>query len=158
MKESDIEQWMVICIDIAPNYPDGRTNHSAAKTVHRYDIPRRMYDKWKWVFNWRLAWYQCQYPRNYVSKSYSFYDKKTGLEMGYGKALTKLISMKGQVTRNRNKLERARKIHNQKYGLFNDFESSEEYKKLMGKISHYESEVSKYSEEVEKLKNESTPQ
>lgn len=44
--------------------------------LYRYDLPRKIYQKWSWVIEWRIAKCKCQHPREIISSSMCFYDKK----------------------------------------------------------------------------------
>ncbi|MFR6717714.1 hypothetical protein [Alistipes putredinis] len=47
-------------------------------------MPRRMLDRWRWLVEWRRAKYVCQYPRKGVQVYHCYYDKRTGLQTGFG--------------------------------------------------------------------------
>lgn len=70
--------------------------------LHSYDIPREMFWKYEWVIHWRMAKLQCQRPRHRVAQYLSFYDRKTGLEYGFGSLLSKLVSQKAKITSTKN--------------------------------------------------------
>lgn len=73
-----------------------------AEVLHRYDLPHEIYKKYHWVIRWRIAYWQCKYPREHISSCFYFYDKKSGLELGYNTLLSKYVSAKAQVTKVKN--------------------------------------------------------
>jgi len=148
-KELKIEQWVSISIErTIPN--DYR------EKLYKYDIPRHMLDKWRWVIHWRQAKLQCQYPRCCILIYHYFYDKRTGLETGFGSLLSKLSAAKAQIT----KIERAidNYIEFQTQGnMFFDAETDEMLlkakKKLEQKKNNYNVLYATLEEEVEKSIN-----
>jgi len=47
-RELKIEQW--VSISLERKIPNGYN-----EKLYRYDIPRHMLDKWRWVIHWRQA-------------------------------------------------------------------------------------------------------
>ena len=95
-KELKIESWVIISLE-------RRLADGTKERLYRYDLPREMQERWMWVINWRRAKLQCQYPRSHILMYYHYYDKRTGLETGFGTLLYKLSAAKAQIT----KVERA---------------------------------------------------
>ena len=91
-KELKIEPW--VTISLGRRLTDG-TNEQ----LYSYDLPREMLERWMWVIRWRLAKMQCKYPRCHISTYYHYYDKRTGLDTGFGSLLYKLSAAKAQITK-----------------------------------------------------------
>lgn len=71
-----------VCVNIGyyrrdMSYID-RIEGKAWVKLYRYDLPRAMYERWQWVIEWRIAKCKCQHPREDVSSTTCYYDKKTG--------------------------------------------------------------------------------
>ena len=90
-RELKIEQWVFISIEYKD--ADGHTHR-----LHSYDLPRELYEKYRWVVRWREARLQCLYPRETISGYYCYYDKRTGLKTGFNSCLSKLAAAKAQIT------------------------------------------------------------
>lgn len=108
-KAMGIEKWVQVSyyIDI-PEKEDGAVclqSHGSqwSKRVFLYDMPRHQYDRYLWVIRWRYARLVCQYPKRNVQYYVCFYDKKTGLELGFGEALSKLTAAKALLSRYKNR-------------------------------------------------------
>lgn len=116
-RELHIERWVIA--DIGYYDSDRRF-----VVVHRYDMPRNVYERWAWVARWRAARLQCTMPKQLLSTYLSYYDKRSGLQLGVGKDLSKLIAAKAQVT----KVERAIEayINANKSSLFFDEATDEQ--------------------------------
>lgn len=96
-KNLEIIPYVSICFGL-------RKRDAYEETVlHILTMPRSMLDRWQWLIRWREARFQCEYPRDNVSCSYSFYDKKSGLSLEWNSLLNRLASTKAQIT----KVERA---------------------------------------------------
>ncbi len=92
------------------------------ETLFTYDLPRKMTDKYEWVFRWRRARFQCEYPRDCVIQSCYFYRKVEGVDIGMQKDLNTLISAKAQLS----KQERVISEYRMKKSLENDMFYNEE--------------------------------
>lgn len=91
-KELRIEQWVIISFY--------RTTERGGKVpLFRYDLPRKIADKYDWVIQWRKANLVCRYPRGKVSHTYSLYDKRSGEDYSFRSDLSRLASAKAQVTK-----------------------------------------------------------
>lgn len=86
-----IEKWVYISIEY-------RTKDRERVVLFRYDLPRKIYERYQWVVRWRHARLLCQYPRENVQTYFSFYDKRTGLSTGFNSLLSKLSAAKAQIT------------------------------------------------------------
>ena len=97
-RELKIERWVYISIEY-------RTKERERVILYNYDLPRKVYERYRWVIRWRHARLICLYPKENVQVYHSFYDKHSGLETGYGSALSKLSAAKAQITMARRKTQ-----------------------------------------------------
>ena len=67
-RELKIEQWVEVTIYYG--YAEKQVS------LYHYNLPREMYFRYQWVIRWRMAKLQCQYPKQIVSTSLYFYDKR----------------------------------------------------------------------------------
>lgn len=58
-RELQIEHWVYITFEY-------REDDRSRVVLHKIDMPRRMFDRWQWLVEWRRAKYVCQYPRKGV--------------------------------------------------------------------------------------------
>lgn len=125
-RELKIEQWVFISIEYKD--ADGQTHR-----LHSYDLPRELYEKYRWVVRWREARLQCLHPRETVSTYYSYYDKRTGLKTGFNSCLSKLAATKAQITLAERK-EKAYLDYQKQNNLFFDEQTDEELIKFRTKL------------------------
>lgn len=125
-RELKIEQWVFISIEYKD--ADGHTHR-----LHSYDLPRELYEKYRWVVRWREARLQCLHPRETVSTYYSYYDKRTGLKTGFNSCLSKLAATKAQITLAERK-EKAYLDYQKQNNLFFDEQTDEELIKFQTKL------------------------
>lgn len=91
-KELKIEQWVIISFY--------RTTERGEKVpLFKYDLPRKVADKYDWVIQWRRAKLICQFPKGNVTHTYCLYDKRSGEDYSFGSCLSSLASIKAQVTK-----------------------------------------------------------
>ena len=90
-RELKIEQWVEVTIYYG--YAEKQVS------LYHYNLPSEMYFRYQWVIRWRMAKLQCQYPKQIVSTSLYFYDKRSGESLEVSSCLSKLISVKAQVTK-----------------------------------------------------------
>lgn len=91
-KELKIEQWVIISFY--------RTTERGEKVpLFKYDLPRKVADKYGWVIQWRRAKLICQFPKGNVTHTYCLYDKRSGEDYSFGSCLSSLASVKAQVTK-----------------------------------------------------------
>lgn len=91
-KELKIEQWVIISFY--------RTTERGEKVpLFKYDLPRKVADKYDWVIQWRRAKLICQFPKGNVTHTYCLYDKRSGEDYSFGSCLSSLASVKAQVTK-----------------------------------------------------------
>lgn len=137
-EKETVEPYVVVLIE------DRTTN----ELLYKYDVPRDMFWKYTWVFRWRKSMFHCQRPKNDIIQTLEFYDKKTGLEFGFGSLLSKLTSAKAQITILENKIAEYKKQKEQE--LFFDETTDPIISKLRCKI---ESQKSKQQEYEMSIKN-----
>lgn len=141
-KELKIENWVQISICY------GHGHQSVI--LYTYDLPREVYERRMWVIRWRMAKLQCQYPKQIVSTSLYFYDKRSGESMGLNSCLSKLISAKAQVT----KAERMMKNYieqNRQNNMFFDEYTDEELVKFREKLERKKLECAECEKRLELL-------
>ena len=97
-KELEVQHWVFISIERT----DGRCNY---ERLFCYDLPREVYERRRWVIEWRKSKLVCQYPKGNVRVFHCYYDKRLGLNMRMNDDLKRLISAKAQVTKVQRKIE-----------------------------------------------------
>jgi hypothetical protein len=110
-KEMGIQKWVHISIFRVIVNNDGRSQWDNKILLYEYNIPRTIYDRKQWILRWRTAKFQCQYPRDTINLSLSFYDKTSGIELAWNSVLNKLIAAKRNITKMRNKMAEYKKIY-----------------------------------------------
>lgn len=143
-------QCVVISIVVYTGGSKPTDGHREGRILaHRYDIPRAVWERRKWVINWRSARVQCQYPKCHVSTEFCFYDKKTGASMD---TYNKWVSAKGQVT----KIERRMAEFERNYlpTLFlPKAQSTESWKIAEAKLNTYKNLVEVYKHQLDEETN-----
>lgn len=137
-KELKIENW--VQISICYGY-----GHQSV-ILYTYDLPREVYERRMWVIRWRVAKLQCQYPKQIVSTSLYFYDKRSGESMEVSGCLSKLISAKAQITKAERRMNEYIE-HNRQSNMFFDENTDEELVKFREKLERKKIECA----ECEKL-------
>lgn len=106
-KQEKVSEWMTLAkaydkaekeMGVIPYVIVSLRNRRTDKELYKYNLPRDIYWRRSWVIEWRTARLLCEYPRDGINRILSFYDKKTGLEYGFGSLLGKLSSAKAQRT------------------------------------------------------------
>lgn len=97
-RELPIDHWVYITFEY-------REDDRSRVVLHKIDIPRKMLDRWQWLVEWRKAKYICQYPRKGVQVYYCYYDKRTGLQTGFGSLLSCVAAAKAQITKIERKID-----------------------------------------------------
>ena len=108
-RELKIEQWVEVTIYYG--YAEKQVS------LYHYNLPREMYFRYQWVIRWRMAKLQCQYPKQIVSTSLYFYDKRSGESLEVSSCLSKLISAKAQITKAERKMNEYIE-HNRQNNMF----------------------------------------
>lgn len=75
-----------------------RTQARGRIVLHTYDLPRELYERRNWIVRWRVVRLQCLYPKEDIHPYFSYYDKRTGLSIGFDSALSKLSAAKAQIS------------------------------------------------------------
>ena len=110
-----------------------------------------MFWRWHWVIDWRAAKLLCHNPKDGINHVLSFYDRKTGLEYGFGSLISKLTSAKANATIAANKLKKY--IELQQGNMFFSEKEDEIVNKFKSKISAYKAKAAVIEEEIkEKVK------
>ncbi len=140
-RELKIEKWVLISIEY-------RTKECERVILHHYDLPRKVYERYRWVIRWRHARLICRYPRENVQVYHSFYDKRTGLETGFGSALSKISASKAQITIARRKEQEYIEYQRSNNMFFNE-ENDEMLLKFRRKLQE---KIEKYAELENEIK------
>lgn len=113
-KEFGVEKWVYIVIK-RTCYKTGEIEN-----LYAFDLPRELYNIRMWIVDWRVAKCKCMYPRDRVVAYYSYYDKKTGLELGWNSTLGCFIAAKAQVTKVERKIKEYLSYQKQNNLFFNE--------------------------------------
>lgn len=141
-KELKVERWVEVTLYYG--YADKQVS------LYHYDLPREMYFRYQWVIRWRMAKFQCQYPKQIIGISLYHYDKRSGESMGLNSCLSKLISAKAQVA----KAERMMKNYieqNRQNNMFFDEYTDEELVKFREKFERKKIECAECEKRLELL-------
>ena len=141
-KELKIENW--VQISICYGY-----GHQSV-ILYTYDLPREVYERRMWVIRWRMAKLQCQYPKQIVSTSLYFYDKRSGESLEVSSCLSKLISAKAQITKAERKMNEYIE-HNRQNNMFFDENTDEELVKFREKLERKKLECAECENRLELL-------
>ena len=141
-KELKVEQWVEVTIYYG--YAEKQVS------LYHYNLPREMYFRYQWVIRWRMAKLQCQYPKQIVSTSLYFYDKRSGESLEVSSCLSKLISAKTQITKAERKMNEYIE-HNCQNNMFFDESTDEELAKFREKLERKKSIVAECEKRLEKL-------
>lgn len=141
-RELKIEQWVEVTIYYG--YEEKQVS------LYHYNLPREIYFRYQWVIRWRMAKLQCQYPKQIVSTSLYFYDKRSGESMDVNGCLSKLMSTKAQIT----KAERRMNEYigyNRQNNMFFDESTDEELVKFREKFERKKIECAECEKRLELL-------
>lgn len=141
-KELKVERWVEVTLYYG--YADKQVS------LYHYDLPREMYFRYQWVIRWRMAKFQCQYPKQIIGISLYHYDKRSGESMGLNSCLPKPISVKAQVT----KAERMMKNYieqNRQNNMFFDEYTDEELVKFREKLERKKIECAECEKRLEQF-------
>lgn len=117
-----------------------RTKELERVVLFRYDLPREIYERYRWVVRWRHARLQCRYPKEDVQTYFSYYDKRTGLSTDFGSALSRLSAAKAQITIAKRREQEYIEYQQQNNLFFNESEDEKLAtfrRKLQEKIEKY---------------------
>lgn len=118
-----------------------------------YDLPRDIYERKKWVAEWRKAKLVCKYPKGNVRYTVSFYDKRIGHDIKLNEDLKRLLAAKAQVTRLQRKIENY-VTYNKAHNLFFDERTDDDLIKARGKLAIKLTNVQKAEERLKLKINE----
>lgn len=141
-KELKIENW--VQISICYGY-----GHQSV-TLYTYDLPREVYERRMWVIRWRMAKLQCQYPKQIVSTSLYFYDKRSGESLEVSSCLSRLVSAKAQITKAERRMNEYIE-HNRQNNMFFDEYTDEELIKFREKLDRKKLECTECEKRLEQL-------
>ena len=125
-KELEVQRWVFISIERT----DGNGNH---ERLFCYDLPCEVYERRRWVVEWRRARLVCQYPKGNVMCYFSYYDKRLGTDIKLNEDLRRLISAKAQVTKVQRKIDEY-VVYNRTHNLFFDESTDADLRKAREKL------------------------
>ncbi len=131
-KELQVQHWVFISIERT----DGICNY---ERLFSYDLPREVYERRRWVIEWRKSRFVCQYPKGNVRCYTCYYDKRLGMDIRLNEDLRRLISAKAQVTKVKRKIEEYiayNRAHNLFFNENTDSNLQKASEKLRKKISN----------------------
>ena len=121
--------------------PDGTADYHGERTLlYQVDLPR-----WLWLHRQRaLSWISNRFgyfhPFDHLSTSLSFFDHKTGADIGLHSATARLTAAKGQVTKIENAI--AQYVASFKPTLFStDPTTTDAYRKAVDKLAIKKAEL-----------------
>lgn len=126
-KELGVQHWVFISIEKT----DGSGNN---ERLFSYDLPREVYERRRWVIEWRRSRFVCQYPKGNVRCFFSYYDKRLGTDNRLNKDLRRLISAKAQVTKVQRKIDEY-VVYNRAHNLFFDENTDADLQKAREKLT-----------------------
>lgn len=112
-KELEVQHWVFISIERT----DGRSGYERLFT---YDLPRKVYERRRWVVEWRKSRLVCRFPKGNVSCFFCYYDKRIGTDHRMNEDLRRLISAKAQVTKVQRKIDEYVAYHKANDMFFNE--------------------------------------
>lgn len=149
-KDLDVQRWVFVSferIDEQGNYV----------RLFSYDLPREIYDRKRWVMEWRKAKLVCKYPKGNVRYTLSFYDKRLGLDTRINEDLKRLLAAKAQVTRVRRKIEEYvsyNKVHNMFFDESTDADLLQAREKLAIKIANVRAAEERMKLKIKQIQEE----
>lgn len=96
--------------------------------------PREVYERRRWVIEWRKSRLVCKYPKGNIRCYTSYYDKRLGMDTRLNEDLHRLISAKAQVTKVRRKIEEY-VAYNRAHNLFFDENTDTDLQKAREKLA-----------------------
>lgn len=139
-KDLDVQKWVFV------NF-ERKDGHSYVR-LFSYDLPREVFERRKWVIDWRKARLVCQYPKDDVRYTLHFYDKRLGLDIRLNEDLRRLISAKAQVTKVQRKIDKY-VAYNKAHNLFFDESTDTDLLKAREKL---EAKIANVKEAEERMK------
>lgn len=130
-RELEVERWVCISIE--------RNTGSERITLHSYELPVAMLERWSWVINWRKARYICEQPKAPVTASYSYEYRYKGERVGWQEDIKTLIAAKAKHTKRLRAVEEY--IASQQGNLFFDPATDEQLLKAQAKLKLAEQDI-----------------
>ena len=124
--ELGVQHW--IFIEFTKDAGDG-----SSERIFAYDLPRKVYERRRWVVRWREAKLVCRFPRANVSRFCSYYDRRLGNDNRLTDDLRRLVAAKAQVTKARRKMDEY-VAWNRTNNLFFDESTDEDLTKFKEKL------------------------
>lgn len=132
-KELGVRHWVFITIERT----DGHCNY---ERLFSYDLPREVYERRRWVIEWRRSKFVCQYPKGNVRCFSSYYDKRLGTDNRLNEDLRRLVAAKAQVTKARRKIDEY-VAYNKANNMFFDESTDADLQKARKKLADKEAGV-----------------
>jgi hypothetical protein len=155
-KEQGILRFVEITIVRQPMRPDGSYDWHNKEQLFRYDFPREVYERRQWVITWRMARFQCQFPKCRITPIHCYYHRRANIAI-WKIPLDKLVSAKRMVTKITNAMKEAKMTYIP--SLYDPtIETTPHWIKAKDKLERYRLQVEYYTAEVERIKNNPTPQ
>lgn len=147
-----VQRWVFISIERT----DGNCNYIR---LFSYDLPREVYERRRWVIEWRKAKLLCQYPRGNVQSFVSYYDKRLGTDERLNEDLNQLISAKAQVTKVQRKIDKYvayNRAHNLFFDESTDTDLLKAREKLRVKIAGVKAAEERLKLKIKQIKGKTT--
>ena len=126
-EDLEVQRWVFISIE--------RTDENCNYVrLFSYDLPREVYERRRWVIEWRRARFVCQYPKGNVKYFSCYYDKRLGTEKCLNDDLRRLISANAQVTKVQRKIDKY-VTYNRENNLFFDENTDTDLLKAREKLA-----------------------
>lgn len=149
-KELGVQHWVFISIERA----DGNCNY---ERLFSYDLPREVFERRRWVIEWRWSKFVCQYPKGNVRCYFSYYDKRLGKDIRLNEDLRRLISAKAQVTKIQRKIDEYvayNRVHNLFFDESTDADLLKAREKLSIKIAAVQAAEERMKIKIKQIKEE----
>lgn len=151
-KELEVQHWVFVNFE----RKDESNNYDYVH-LFSYDLPREIYERRRWVIEWRKARLVCQYPQGNVRYTLHFYDRRLGLDMRLNEDLNRLIAAKAQVTKVQRKIDEYvayNKAHNLFFDESTDADLLKAREKLTAKIASVQAAEERLKIKIEQIKEE----
>lgn len=129
--ELEVERWVRIYIE--------RNTGSQRITLHTYELPVAMLERWSWVINWRVARYTCEQPKAPVSTCYCYEYRYKGKRVGWQEDINRLVAAKAKHTKRLRAVEEY--IASQQGNMFFDPATDEQLLKAQAKLKLAEQDI-----------------
>lgn len=149
-KELGVQHWVFISIELT----DGNCNYVR---LFSYDLPREVYERRRWVIEWRKSRFVCQYPKGNVRCYFSYYDKRLGKDIRLNEDLRRLISAKAQVTKIQRMIDEYvayNRVHNLFFEESTDADLLKAREKLSIKIAAVQAAEERMKIKIKQIKKE----